>query len=289
MSSRDAGSIPAMLDADLQKRVQRLLRGERRSDDLDRLFLGLRDRSHGRESVREIGDFVAHRDQREKGPVTQKARDVFLSFHSWFRIRAGQPFDLAHIRKVSAANLRVATDDQIAARLGLTRSVAKSVLEQALRKLEKGKDATPRERLAVDYFGGAFIWNPAFTDAIVTDDLASLLVKTGFLAVADRPAFEAMSPFIALYVITLIHGSTVLLDDGGRAALVAGFDNQQARLEVKARLEFNDLGKPMTAPVCMFWTSLNGADHVAEILRANPDEWGGPLEIDGDGRLAPLA
>jgi hypothetical protein len=277
-----------MLDTDLQKRVQRLLRGERRSDDLDRLFLGLRDRSHGRESVREIGDFVAHRNQREKGPVTQKARDVFLSFHSWFRIRSGQPFDLAHIRKVSAANLRVATDDQIAARLGLTRSVAKSVLEQALRKLENGKEATAREKLAVDYFGGAFIWNPALTDTVVMDDLASLLVKTNLLPAAERTAFETLSPFLALYVITLMHGSTVLLDDGGRAALVGGYDNDQGRLEVKARLQFTDLGKPVSAPVCMFWTGLRGEDHCAERLCLDPEAWLGPLEIDAQGKLAPL-
>jgi len=268
---------------------QRLVRGERRSDDLDRLFLALRERSHGRASIKEIGDFVAHRDQREKGPVTQKVRDIFVSFHSWGRISVARlPFTLADIRRVSAANLRIATDAQIQARLGLSRGVAKSVLEQALRKAEKGKDGTDRERRTVDYFGSAFIWNPAFTDSEVLDDLIHVLGKVGLLDPAERAAFSAVAPFLALYVISLMHGSAVILEDGGRADLIAAFANDQGRLEVKARLIFSDLGKPIFAPVCIFWTALPGIEHCSETLVDDPSRWQGPIEIDPAGKLAPL-
>jgi len=278
-----------MIDADLDRRVKRLVRGERRTDDIDRLFLALRERSHGRASIKEIGDFVAHRDQREKGPVTQKVRDIFVSFHSWARISVARlPFTLADIRKVSEANLRIATDAQIQARLGLSRGVAKSVLEQALRKAEKGKDGTDRERRTVDYFGSAFIWNPAFTDAEVLDDLVHILGTAGLLDAADRAAFSAVAPFLALYVVSLMHGSAVILEDGGRADLVAGFANDQGRLEVKARLIYGDLGKPIFAPVCIFWTTLLGREHCAEPLIDDPTHWEGPIEIDAAGKLAPL-
>lgn len=142
-----------MLDQDLSRRIARLLRGERRCEDLDRLFLALRDRPSARSSVREIGDFVAHRDQREKGPVTQKARDIFISLQSWVRISVlCEPFTLADIRRVAEANLRVATDAQLAARLGLKRAVIKSVLAQALKKIERGREATSRERRTVSSF-----------------------------------------------------------------------------------------------------------------------------------------
>lgn len=46
-------------------------------------FFGLRDRDGSRMSVREIGNFVAHRGERHKGPVTQIARDVFASVDMW--------------------------------------------------------------------------------------------------------------------------------------------------------------------------------------------------------------
>jgi len=277
-----------MIDTDLRYRVQRLLRGERRPDDLDRIFLGLRERSYEYASVREIGDFVAHRDQREKGPVTQKVRDVCLSLLSWLEIRQGCPFDLAHIRKVAAANLRNATDSQLKTRLGLSRNAAKSKLERALRKAEKGKDATQRERLVVDYLGGAFIWNPAFTTSDIICELSAMLVKTGLMQPAEVDAFRAIAPFLALYVITLMHGSAVILEDGNRVKLIAGFFNRQGQLEVKAQLVFHDLGKPVFAPICMFWTELLGIDHCTEPLASDPSAWLKPLEIGADGKLALL-
>lgn len=43
-----------MPDAGLRARVERLLRGDLRIDDLTRLFLYVRDRCDGREPVREI-------------------------------------------------------------------------------------------------------------------------------------------------------------------------------------------------------------------------------------------
>jgi hypothetical protein len=110
-----------MLDLDLQRRVQRLLRGDRRSDDLDRIFLSLRERSYGRASIREIGDFVAHRDKREKGLVTEKVRDIFTSFEAWIRSLLGEAPTLDSASKVATANLRIATNEQLSERLQLRR------------------------------------------------------------------------------------------------------------------------------------------------------------------------
>src|SRR5579862_4110756 len=68
-----------MPDPGLRARVERLLRGDIRSEDLVRLFLYARDRCDGREPVQEIGDFVAHHDERTKGIVTRETRDWFLT------------------------------------------------------------------------------------------------------------------------------------------------------------------------------------------------------------------
>jgi hypothetical protein len=48
-----------MADPGMRARVERLVQGDVRVDDLTRLFLFARDRCDGRECVREIGDFVA--------------------------------------------------------------------------------------------------------------------------------------------------------------------------------------------------------------------------------------
>jgi len=225
-----------MIDVDLQRRVVRLTRGERRTADLDRLFLGLRERAYGRASVREIGDFVAHRGQREKGPVTTRVRDIFISFENWTRGLLGQVPTLDVVKRVAAANLRIVTDEQLQARLALRRKVVTSVLQQGFQKLEHGGQLTDRERLIINYLGGAFIWNQTFTDTEVLSDLVFVLLKHKLLHDDDRMAFEKIASFLTLYVLTLMHGSTVLLDGGTRAELSAGFWNDQRHLEVKAEL-----------------------------------------------------
>lgn len=280
-----------MKTTELRQRVERYLRGDRRVADLDRIFLGLRDRCYGLPSIREIGDFVAHRDQREKGPVTSKVRDIQLSLESWLAQMDGRMPDLPAAKRISAANLRTATDEQLDARLGVRREVAKSVLAQAIRKLETNRfeKLTSRELAVFNYLATAFVWNPAFTDRQVADDLEKILIKAGALDKNERDAFAAGEAFLALYVTALMHGSSVIMEDGSRFDLVAGFANDQNRIEVKARIELAGWSKPVTAPVCIFWTSLLGSDNCSEALAAAPGSWNGTLEISSDGRLHALA
>lgn len=280
-----------MKPTELRQRVRRYIGGDRRVEDLDRIFLGLRDRCYGVASVREIGDFVAHRGEREKGPVTTRVRDVQLSLESWLNQGEGQFPDLPAAKRISAANLRTATDEQLAARLGLRRDVVKMALSQAIRKMEADRfeSVTQRERSVFDYLAAAFVWNPAFTDEQVAKDLAFVLSKAGALLGDEYDAFHAHGAFLALYVTALMHDSALIMDDGSRFDLVAGFANDQNRIEVKARIELAGWGKAVTAPVCMFWTRLLGPEHCSESLAAAPGAWKGAIEIDPSGRLTNIA
>ncbi|MBY3144089.1 hypothetical protein HFO63_00505 [Rhizobium laguerreae] len=250
-----------MIDPDIRLRVRRILRGERRQDDLDRIFLYLRTRHFGRESIQEIGDFVAHRDRRQKGPVTRTARDVFVSFRNWLRTTQGLPFTAEDIIRAANANLRIATADQLRSRLDLRPEVVKSVLTQAVRKLERGKKLTTREERVFNYLGGAFIWNPAFTDHSIFDDLGEVLRQNGYLEEADEASFETIRHFLSLYVLTIMHGSALLMENGDLAHLQAGFRNKEAKLEVKAHLVSQDFSKPVIVPLCLYWTSLEAQQH----------------------------
>lgn len=276
---------------ELRQRVERFIGGDRRVADLDRIFLGLRDRCYGFASIREIGDFVAHRDQREKGPVTDKVKDIHLSLISWLRQGEGSFPDLPLAKRISAANLRTATDDQLNARFGVRRAVVKSVLAQAIKKMEADRfdKVTQRERGVFNYLAGAFVWNPAFTDEQVGDDLATVLMKAGALKPEERAGFDGNHDFLALYVTALMHECAVVMNDGSRFYLVAGFDNDQRRIEVKARIELAGWGKPVTAPVCIFWTRLIGTEHCTDELAATPGAWSGAIELDASGRLASFA
>jgi hypothetical protein len=67
-----------MANEQMRRRVEMLLNGDLNSQHLDRLFLYARGCCDGRESVREVGDFVAHNSEKKKGIVTTTARDFFV-------------------------------------------------------------------------------------------------------------------------------------------------------------------------------------------------------------------
>jgi hypothetical protein len=77
-----------MSDSGIRARIERLLRGNFRSHDLTALFLYSRDRSRGRESVQELGDFIAHNDLRTKGILTRLTRDWHIT--AWFHFLSVQ-------------------------------------------------------------------------------------------------------------------------------------------------------------------------------------------------------
>lgn len=66
-----------MADAKSRAKVQRLLSEDFRPSDLADLFLFTRDHCDGRESVVDIGDFVAHHDERDRGIITRSTREWF--------------------------------------------------------------------------------------------------------------------------------------------------------------------------------------------------------------------
>ncbi len=120
-------------------------------------------------------------------------------------------------------------------------------------------------------------------------DLTYVLARNKLLSTQLQLRIESIAPFLALYVVTLMHGSAIRLEGGGRAELFAGFRNDQRRLEVKARLTVTDLGKPITAPVCLFWTSLVADDWCDRSLLETDLAWDRPLEITKTGLLTTLA
>jgi hypothetical protein len=276
-----------VLATDLQRRVQRLLSGDCRTEDLDRIFLGLRGRTGCRTSLREIGDFVAHRDQREKGPITQRVRDLAVSCHSWTWQQFGRGPSLKQAIVIAEANLRIATDAQLDNKFKLKRAVVRSVLKQAISKVQAGKNLTDREYRIFNYLGTAFIWNPMFRDSEVIDDLGFALRDAGLITKADQDRLPIIGPFIALYVIALMHGAAILLDNGGRIDLRASPDAEE-RLVVLASFMFPNMPKPVYAPICIFYTEHRAKDFVSQELLDDLEGWAGPLDIDRAGKLAKL-
>lgn len=281
----------ALLDKELRHRARRLLAGDHRIEDLDRLFLGLRGRAGNRDCFREIGDFVAHRDVREKGLVTQVGRDVFTSVNVWsFALRGIRP-SLDDIADAANANFRLASDEQLKAGCGCSRPAARSRLQSALTKVRQNQRLTRAEEKVFLYLGNCAIWRPAFTSDQLFTEFRDVLTQNAVIDAADFNTLDDARTFLSLYALTLMHGSAIILDSGKKAGLFAGFANRDRRLEVKIDIVFNDLSKPVMAPICLFLTNLCPDDHcepslIVPAIQTLADHWNFPIEIGTNGKIA---
>src|SRR4051812_33243829 len=81
--------------------VLRLLRGEFRAQYFIELYLYARDRCDGRETVRDIGDFIAHRNERDKGFITDRVRDAHIVSRYMFpKLSLGKPNGVDELRSL---------------------------------------------------------------------------------------------------------------------------------------------------------------------------------------------
>ncbi len=279
-----------MIKTELRARARRLMEARAKAEDLDRLFLDQRESSHGRESFREIGDFLAHRDQRSKGPVTQRVRDVFTSFRVWSLGLRGIRPTLDDLRTAGLANLSLSTDEEIRSGSGLRRDAAKQKFDKALRKLTAGDSPSQSDMALVDYLANRFVWKPAFTDEVLYEDFVQVCLRNGVVESTDLGNLAGTKNFLALWAITRLHGSVIKVADGHCATLYAGFANDARRLEVKVDLASEGWPKPVYAPICMFLTNISADDYCcSQLLQTHEpmlwNNWTQAIELGIDGKL----
>ena len=125
----------------------------------------------------------------------------------------------------------------------------KGRLKSGLSKLERGEVLAPQEIKVINYLGNRFIWKPAFTDEQLFDEFRDVLLLNSIIVKADIQALDGIKTFLTLYAISCMHGSAVVLENGTRAELLAGFFNRERCLEVKMQIGFDDAPKPLTAPI----------------------------------------
>ncbi|TXM76514.1 hypothetical protein FV218_07065 [Methylobacterium sp. WL69] len=280
-----------MFNEDLRLRTNRLIAGTAGVNDLDRIYIGLRSRAYGRQAFREVGDFVAHRDQRQKGMLTEVGRAIFTSADVWsMKMRKLTPTHEDHVR-AAWANLTLATDKQIKDNCRCRRDVARKRLERALPLflVDKLSDNDEDTR-ALNYFGGTFIWRPAFNSDTLLDEFSFVLQRNGLIDASGRTALKAAKTFIALHAISVMHGSTIDLGNGKTAELYAGYANEHRHLEIKIHLIFQEMKKPLTMPICLYLTNLVGDAHCEPALQIPEKElglstWTMPIEVTAAGRL----
>jgi hypothetical protein len=286
-------------DTALRLRVERLLRDDFRPEDLTALFLALRFRSFGRETVIEIGDFVAHADERNKGAVTQVARDFFtVARLSLLYIgRTLDPNDLpASIPSVLEATFRQLDDSILVSDTGLTRETAKKKLALIVRKMKPNAagriavwaelDETER---SIVLCLTRLVVKPAFDDNRLFREFSGALLKNDLLAESEMAQFSRFKPAVSLFAMSVMHQCRIDLGDGTTALLQACSDDT---LNVVATAEAESPRKKLNAAATMFTTALRGAEYCdPELLKeTSPSRpcWHHPIELTTGKKLAKI-
>ena len=227
-----------MFDTALRARVVRLLANDFRIEDLTTLYLALREMSGGRETVTEIGNFVAHRGERTRGITTRSLRDFFTVVRFTYPVLIGMAsnkYDTAdmprNMREYLPAALRRVDAIRLKKETGLKKITAEKTFAGILARIVEHSDGrlelsrpTSDDLALLKNLTGHFTLSPAFTGERIYKELQDALIESGLLKHKELRMFRPFESTIILYAISIMHGSIIDLGDGTKAALFATAD-----------------------------------------------------------------
>ncbi len=233
----------------LRIRVERLLRGDKRPEDVAALFLALRDYSGGRECVVEIGNFVAHRGERSVGITTREARDFFSTARFYIdyihRNRPVNLFDLPkNISSLLESSFRRTSNQMIRQHLNMNRQTAERSLSELRSRFTLDAQGrvvltwpTNVDQAMLTCLLGHLTARPAFTDQQLIEQLSGSLASNDLLLKSELRAFKSLREFVGLFAVANMHLCVIDLGDGTAAELAAGAINSQEAIGVTASAE----------------------------------------------------
>jgi hypothetical protein len=291
-----------MADPKSRARVERLLRGDIRVDDLTNLFLFARDRSDGRESVQEIGDFVAHHDERTKGIITRNTRDWFAIvrfFGPVFRPGGPHKYNLDQLPAITPqfiqATLRRLDHETIKKETGLSRAQANKMLPAILDGLLRNPDGTyavsptyrEKEISLLKTLTSRIIAKPAFTGERLVTDFWATLRGNSLLSKEEQRSATLTNPAIQLFAVSIMHNCMIQIGEGSMVRLEAASIDGNIEVACSIISDTED-PKQIGFASALFVTSLDPLTYCQPQLLSVP-RWQMEIELKPDGRLGILA
>jgi hypothetical protein len=288
----------------MRRRAERLLGGERNTSDLYALFLWLRERSFGNKTVADIGDFLAHSEEREQG-ITWNTAQAFFDHAGFTLPRFGKPpghkpFTFAEFQSSALAALELLPPGEVKSGLGIGKDAARKALKGALSciadfngaSIAWRKPPTPLEQRVLKYFGGRLVIKPAFTSQDLVSEFVRCLIKNRLIGRAPQELPKSFGAFVALYAVERMHLARILLRDGKVATLEAHISLNRRDgvhpIDVMADVPLPDGG--WLFPI--YGTNLDGREwcepELWPISHNAALGWNFPLEIGPSGKLRKL-
>jgi hypothetical protein len=224
----------------LRPRIERFLYGDFIVDDLSRTFLFLRENAYGRQTVYEIGNFVAHFGERDRGVTTDLAAHFFklLRFMVPLMNKPAQEINLNP--DVLSASFKTIDMEHIRQKLKLKPKIARKVFKSLMNKAKSVVGTNNRVQLDAhesalcQLLVTSFTVRPAFDDTLLNKEFAECLKKNGLLLSDEVDALKKKSNLVTLFALYCMHQTILKLDDGSIANLDLNYHNQERLLTIRA-------------------------------------------------------
>lgn len=212
-------------------RIQRLIAGARYPDDLTRIFIYLRSRSHGERLVKEIGNFSSHHDRRDQGMSWRRAGNIHHSAKLFLQMAIRERGGTVTIKREQYERSMLATLDLIGPSLirkglRMTMKQVERTLASALAKMAVTGNAevflTKAELLVLNFLHHRFRTMPAFSGADLVEGLIAAMTKEELLTASEQEQLRQQAGYISTYAISLMHHCELDLGLGDIGTLQAG-------------------------------------------------------------------
>jgi hypothetical protein len=294
--------VPGVLSWPIQNQGLELSGGFR-PDDLMGLFLYARDHCDGREPVTEIGDFVAHHNERDKGIVTRSTREWFAvaRFHVSRFGPHGKPLDSRKMPPTTRDYFKIAVNrldaKLIREKTGMRRVDAYKLLNDVAERLAQNVDGTwalpsnltQPEVSLIEYVSSVMVVKPAFEADRLCDDFIATLKSNGLITKEELSEHrEALGTLVQLYAVAAMHNCVVQIGDGTTTQLKASPEPDVKQIIVNAAVpDARPNQPPIFISSSMFTANVDPRIHCHADLLANRD-WSLEIEVAQDKRLSPL-
>lgn len=294
------------IPADIPIRAKRLADGDLHIEDVRKLFKWARSVLKPGDPVRDVGDFDAHPERREKG-LTWEIGRAFCAI-----LRMGALGEVAGV-KVTAQDVKVSllscitfayqandpkqsgfSNEKLIAAI---KSIAGKVNGFNNGKATFSSKLNGDEDIVYNYISSRRSVPLAFTSFSITKSLFELLVQHKILEVQRRADFYKATCFINVFIVSVMHLAVIDLKGiPGSAKLLANTSSTHYdKIVIHMHYVVPEFPR-MLGSVRVYASDCNASDWVSPSLHSSVmgpvellKDWDIPLEIGGDGKLHPLA
>lgn len=284
-------------------RVDRFLSGDRRPRDLDVIFTDLRFRCSGNQAIRDVGNFVAHAEERDRGIACESIRNLALCFKLHMEReharKQGDPLpgSVADLRDAALAALSMDTPERVRQKTLMGKKQAKRCLERAYAKIDSFEGNVPvlNDRLTLEekrvmrrYFVTVLAM-PAFIDDDLVAQLGDCLIRNKFMLKSQQLKLREARDYLALYVIERMNLANIDLRNGEYATLRLGYKLNSGLLSIDAWIPMAAMGIQMHVSNVAFATHYDPSQWCEpELLLALEAGGSREIEISDSGLLQML-